>query len=274
MNPYEWEHEYYHNYLAHHGRRNQKWGERHGPPYPLAPGAFFGRAKSVVKSKLAKKPKVTKEEKKQRKVEDREYRKQRRKEEKNKKEAGVLRSGDLGSEKPKKKGFLQRRKEAKISKKLEEAKKKTLSETRDAERQREEHKKEASRVLREGNATEVLKYKNEYTTKQLQEAADRIKWENTLKGYSKKDINTYLDKAEQYAKQLDRVNKLVKTGLDTKSNVEAIMKIFDDAQKHQQSQNNQKNKQQTEDIVKKATQMVQQYNKSENQGQGKKKKKR
>lgn len=264
MNPYEWEHEYYHNYLAHHGRKGQTWGERHGPPYPLAPGAFFGRAKSVVKSKLAKNPKVTKEEKKQQKIEERNQKKESKK-------AGVLRSGDLGSEKPKKKGILQRRKEAKISKKLEEAKKQTLEKTRDAEKQKEEHKKEVDRVLREGNATEVLKYKNEYSTKQLQEAANRIQWENTLKQYSKKDINTYLDKAEQYAKQLDRVNKIVKSGLDAKSNVEAVMKIFNDAQKRQQSQNGQKNKQQTEDIVKKATQMVQQYNQGENQ---KKKKKR
>ena len=26
---------YYSNYLAHHGRKGQKWGERNGPPYPL-----------------------------------------------------------------------------------------------------------------------------------------------------------------------------------------------------------------------------------------------
>lgn len=262
MNPYEYQYNQY-NYLAHHGIPNQRWGERHGPPYPLAPGAFLGRAKSIVKSKMAKNPKATKELKKQKKIEERNQKNADKK-------AGVLRSGDLGSEKPKTKGFLAKRKEKKISKKLEEAKKQTLENTRDAEKKREEYKKEVDRVLREGSATEVLKYKSEYSTKQLQEAANRIQWENTLKQYSKKDINTYLDKAEQYAKTLDRINKVVKTGLDTKSNVEAIMKIFDDAQKKQQSQSSQKTKQQSEDIVKKANQMVQQYNQREAQQKKKK----
>lgn len=43
----------YDDYLAHHGIKNQRWGVRHGPPYPVEKGAG-GRPKTttVLKSKL------------------------------------------------------------------------------------------------------------------------------------------------------------------------------------------------------------------------------
>lgn len=39
MYPYDYGQNDYRNYLAHHGIKGQKWGDRNGPPYPLRPGA-------------------------------------------------------------------------------------------------------------------------------------------------------------------------------------------------------------------------------------------
>ena len=48
------------NYLAHHGVAGQKWGQRHGPPYPLNPNASKQaslKAKSKSKNKSKSKSK-------------------------------------------------------------------------------------------------------------------------------------------------------------------------------------------------------------------------
>lgn len=42
-------------YLAHHGVKNQKWGVRHGPPYPLKDGRSRGRAKFAPQTSITKK---------------------------------------------------------------------------------------------------------------------------------------------------------------------------------------------------------------------------
>ncbi len=42
-------------YLAHHGVKGQKWGVRHGPPYPLKDGRSRGRAKSTPRTSITKK---------------------------------------------------------------------------------------------------------------------------------------------------------------------------------------------------------------------------
>lgn len=42
-------------YLAHHGVKGQKWGVRHGPPYPLKDGRSKGRA-TVDKSRVSEIP--------------------------------------------------------------------------------------------------------------------------------------------------------------------------------------------------------------------------
>lgn len=176
-------------YIQHYGVMGMHWGIRRYQPYPKGHkgGKEIGEAARTTKT---------------------------------------LRSGDLGSRKPKSKKILENRREKKVAKKLEKAKKETLSRTRDEEERMETQRKEADRILREGTATQVLQYKNQYTTKQLQEAADRIKWENTLKDYSKKDINTNLDRIEKYSKKLGRVNSIIKTGIDTRNNIDDILRIM------------------------------------------------
>lgn len=45
MYPYDYGQNDYRNYLAHHGIKGQKWGDRNGPPYPLRPGAHSAAEK-------------------------------------------------------------------------------------------------------------------------------------------------------------------------------------------------------------------------------------
>lgn len=159
----------------------------------------------------------------------------------------TLRSGDLGSRKPKSRNLLANRREARIAKKLERAKKETLEKTRNEEQKKEAQRQEVERILRQGTASQVLSYKDHYTTKQLQEAADRIKWENTLKDYSRRDINTNLDRIEKYSKKLGRVNSIIKTGFDTKDNIDKILSVLDGTyqpggkKKKKKNNNNQNN---------------------------------
>lgn len=45
MYPYDYGQNDYRNYLAHHGIKGQKWGDKNGPPYPLRPGAHSAAEK-------------------------------------------------------------------------------------------------------------------------------------------------------------------------------------------------------------------------------------
>lgn len=71
--------------LEHHGVKNQKWGKRHGPPYPLG-GSDKARAKEAYAKERERKRKEKQKEKIQKRIE-KEKQKQAKKEEKAKKEA-------------------------------------------------------------------------------------------------------------------------------------------------------------------------------------------
>ena len=48
---------YYNTYLAHHGRKGQKWGERNGPPYPLTQAAkkrAYGKKQKSIANQTSK----------------------------------------------------------------------------------------------------------------------------------------------------------------------------------------------------------------------------
>lgn len=189
--------------LQHHGVPHQKWGVKHGPPYPLPRGAFSGRAKSVDQSKKAK----SSGEK-------------------------VLRSGDS-------KGPIHAIKRAKKTRKLRKE-----NEERIARLESEEAKtRERERVLREGRASEILQNKNYYTTKQLQNAADRIKWENTLADYASKEKSEGFKKVDKIMTNVGTINDWISTGVNSKKNIDALIRIFGEASKKaEQEQNNKKKK--------------------------------
>ena len=139
----------------------------------------------------------------------------------------VLRSGDRSGHS----GPIKRYRITKKAKKAEQARQRQIQEARDGRRAQIDREREKERVLREGTATEVLGYKNEYTTKQLKDAAERIQWERKLSEYSEKEKKNAFKTVDQYMKTAKSVNEWVSTGLTTKKNVEEIMKILDSASK-------------------------------------------
>ena len=48
---------YYNTYLAHHGRKGQKWGVKNGPPYPLTQAAkkrAYGKKQESIANQTSK----------------------------------------------------------------------------------------------------------------------------------------------------------------------------------------------------------------------------
>lgn len=126
-------------------------------------------------------------------------------------------------------GPIQKYKEKRRQKKVAKQRTEALDKARQAKKDKAEHAKEVDRVFREGTATEVLKYKNEYTVNQLREAVQRIQWTDTLKDYSQKEQKSAVKTIDKYMKTAKTVNDWVSTGLASKKNFDEVMKLFDEA---------------------------------------------
>lgn len=126
---------------------------------------------------------------------------------------------------------------ARKQKKLDKQRTENLEKARETRQKKLDVKKEAERRLKEGTATEILEYKSHYTTQQLQEAATRIQWENTLNQYSEKEKKNAMKTVDKYVKNLGTINSWVSTGLATKKNIDEIMKMMDNMQKKSKGSN-------------------------------------
>lgn len=109
---------------------------------------------------------------------------------------------------PKKKSNRQYKKEQKAAAKEQQRR------LEEAEQKRK-HDADKERVLKSGTATEVMKYQGELTNKQLQEVATRLEWENKIANYSKKEIESAMNKMDDVMKNVKKVNDWAKTGFDT-----------------------------------------------------------
>ena len=94
---------------------------------------------------------------------------------------------------------------------------KTAAMTRE---QRKEH------ILKTGTATEVLTYKDEFTTAQLQEALTRIRLETQLKELSLKEQESAMNRIDKVFKRVGTVNSWMKTTTDTYNNMNSVMNIL------------------------------------------------
>lgn len=161
------------NELYHHGRLNQKWGVRNGPPYPLS--------RSTVQRAYSKK-----------------------------------RRGPFG--------YLTERRERKEAEKRAQAEKKEAEEkaNRDADKER---------VLKEGSATEVLKYLNELTPQEIQSAVNRIEWSNKLTQLAVKELDQGWNNVNNVMKKVANVKDWTRTGVDLYKVFDEALRLIDDAKK-------------------------------------------
>lgn len=70
------------------------------------------------------------------------------------------------------------------------------------------------KLLNEGNATDVLKYKNELTTDELRSALDRIRITRDLESISKKEADKGWEAINSVMKKTGNVKDWTKTGIE------------------------------------------------------------
>lgn len=112
------------------------------------------------------------------------------------------------------KGYIKSRKakkvEAQKQREAEERKQKELE--FEAEKRRMAANKE--QVLRSGTASEVMKYQGQLTNKELNEAAERIRLEKQLSGYSSQEVKSALDKLKKVQAYTNVGSALAKDGIE------------------------------------------------------------
>ena len=174
--------------LEHHGIKNMSWGERHGPPYPLAPSAsrMIRSGRKISKKEARHKKTLERIDKSVEKA--------------NKaKAAGNVSKMERANEHTRKLIARSERQEAS----LERAKSKDekIRSKYNAEKAKYDEAKAAEdeRILRVGTADEVLARRERYTPNQLQDAINRIQKETTLKDLKLQSMKTKLDDARGFA---------------------------------------------------------------------------
>lgn len=116
--------------------------------------------------------------------------------------------------------------ETKKSKKQLAAEK--AKETRAKNKAREEEKQ---RVLKEGTATEVLGLKSELTTKELSEALERIQIISQIEPYSRKEVQSFMNKMDGVMQGVKTATNWIKTGTDTYNTLAKLYNTTDEGKK-------------------------------------------
>lgn len=118
--------------------------------------------------------------------------------------------------------YIRRRKEKKNEEKMQKQKYEENKRLAEEAERKKRHDDDKGRVLREGSATEVLKYKGELTNKELQDAFTRLNLESNLKRLSQTEIKSAMDKVDEVMKSVKTGTEWVKIGTDTYNTFAAI----------------------------------------------------
>lgn len=124
-------------------------------------------------------------------------------------------------------GFFQKRK----IKKQQKQRLENLQKAREAAAKKRVHDKDKARVLKEGTASEVLKYRKELSNDELRSALNRIKMTNELASYASNELTSSWDKIDKVMAKVAKVNAWGKTGVDSVKIANDVMKMLDDLSK-------------------------------------------
>lgn len=110
--------------------------------------------------------------------------------------------------------YIKTRKE----KRAEELKKKSIADAQkraeEEEKRNKQLEKDKERVLRSGTASEVMKYQGKLTNKELGDAAERLRLEKQLTGYSEQEVKTALDTLKTIQSYSNVGSALAKDGIE------------------------------------------------------------
>lgn len=93
----------------------------------------------------------------------------------------------------------------------------------------EENEKE--KLIKEGNATEVLKYRSQLSNQELQDALIRIRLTSDLERYSRSELKRSMNKVDDIMKGVQITTNWIKIGTDTYNTLAKIYNSTEEGKK-------------------------------------------
>lgn len=112
-------------------------------------------------------------------------------------------------------GYIKTRKAKKAEEQRQKQRNEELRKRLEDEQRKRQHDADKERVLREGSATEVMKYQGELTNQELQNAFTRLNLEAQLRGLSQKEMKSAMNKVDNIMKTIKTGTEWAKIGTDT-----------------------------------------------------------
>ena len=119
-------------------------------------------------------------------------------------------------------GYIRKKKQEKADAAAQKERNEQLRRAMEEEQKKRHHDADKERVLREGTATEVLKYQGELTNQELQNAVTRLNLESSLRGLSQRETKSAMDKVDEIMKTIKTGTEWAKIGTDTYNTFAAI----------------------------------------------------
>ena len=112
-------------------------------------------------------------------------------------------------------GYIRKKKQEKADAAAQKERNEQLRRAMEEEQKKRQHDADKERVLREGSATEVLKYQGELTNQELQNAVNRLTSEYKLREFSQNEMKSAIDKVDEIMKTIKTGTDWAKIGTDT-----------------------------------------------------------
>lgn len=128
-------------------------------------------------------------------------------------------------------GYIKSRKAKKAEEQAQKQRNEELKKRLEEEQRKRQHDTDKERVLREGTATEVMKYQGELTNQELQNAFTRLNLESQLRNLSQKEMQSAMDKIDSIMKTVKTGTEWAKIGTDTYNTIAAIYNATPEGQK-------------------------------------------
>lgn len=144
-------------------------------------------------------------------------------------------------------GFFARRKEKKHVAEVLKKKKELLEKKRAEDEKKAKLKESKAEALSTGTARDIQKHFSVMTNKEMEEAANRIKWMNEINKYAAMEAKnaqgkTAFDTVDELMTKLSKVNKWGETSMNAYKNVTTISKMLKDAAEKQEKKQRQQQK--------------------------------
>lgn len=129
-------------------------------------------------------------------------------------------------------GYFQQRKQKKEAANAEKQRLENIRKAREAAEAKRQHDADKERVLREGSATEVLRYQGELTNQELQNAVARLNFESQLRNISSKEMKRNMDRIDDIMKDVKTVTNWAKIGTETWNTIARIYNTTEEGKKN------------------------------------------